>query len=318
MIPQDPAETAEGAPARPGSPTILILEDDPLAREFLANELSSDYRVLPASSVSEAEGHLFAGEEEPEVDLVIMDYMLEEGVTAFQAMDYLQSKGMDLPVIMITAQGDEETAVAALKRGFSDYLAKRRTNLNRDLLRSKIEAALAVHRLRRENDRLSDMIEDSQQRLFSVYDSLDDVIMQIDRDCRICSVNRAGAAYADSEPKEIVGKVCWEVFDFYPCDRRRRKDQCHIYQTFLEGETIEGERKGEESGRTYQFMTFITTHRGGEYVVYRETDVTAQRGVESKLDEALRAILRPPEPRRRRSRGNAKKKTTEGGNGEES
>lgn len=274
-------------------PLLLILEDDPLSRELLIEELSGDYRVLTAATVSEAEKVLFEGD--GAVDVVLMDYMLgEEGATAFEAMEYLSEKGMDLPVIMITAQGDEQTAVDALKRGFSDYLAKSRANLNRDLLRSKIRTAMEVHQLRQENDRLMDMIEESQQRLFSVYDSLDDVIMQIDSDCKICSVNRAGAAYADSEPKEIVGKVCWEVFDFYPCKQREKKEDCHIYRTFLEGETLEGERKGEETGRTYQYMTFITTHRGGEYVVYRETDVTAQRGIESKLDSALRAILTPP------------------------
>jgi len=272
--------------------TILVLEDDPLARDLLAEELSADYEVLPAGKVAEAERILF--EEGREVDLVLMDYVLEEDGTAFEVMDYLQDKGMDLPVIMITAQGDEETAVEALKRGFSDYLAKKKSNLNRELLRSKIQAAMDFHRLQRENDRLNAMIEESQQRLFSVYDSLDDVIIQIDADCSICSANRAGAAYADSEPQDIVGKVCWEVFDFFPCRRRAKKEECHIYRTFLEGETIEGERKGDESGRTYQFMTFITTHRGGEYVVYRETDVTTKRGVEAKLDAALRAILTPP------------------------
>jgi len=214
-------------------------------------------------------------------------------------MDYLQGKGMDLPVIMITAQGDEQTSVDALKKGFADYLPKRKETLNRELLRSKVDSALEFHRLRRENDLLMDMIEESQQRLFSVYDSLDDVIMQINSDCEVCSVNRAGAAYADCEPREVVGKACWEVFDFYPCEQRNRKGDCHIYRTLLEGETNEGERKGDESGRTYQYMTFITTHRGGEYVVYRETDVTSKRGIEAKLDAALRSVLRPPTSHRR-------------------
>jgi len=280
-----------------GRRNILILEGDAGARRLLSEQVEKDYRVLSARSLPDAEGILF--EKGEPADVVLMDYLPDKEGTAFEAFDYLASKGLDVPVIMITDQGDEETAVRALKHGFADYIPKTQENLHRELLRSKIEAAIEVHRLRRENERLNAMIEESQQRLFNVYDCLDDVIMQIDSDCRVRSVNRAGAAYSNLEPKEVVGKLCWEVFDFYPCDRRRKKEQCHIYRTFLEGETISGERTGDESGRTYQYMSFITEHRGGEYVVYRETDITARRAVEEKLDKALQAVLNPPKGRKK-------------------
>jgi PAS domain S-box-containing protein len=277
--------------------TVLVLEDDPVAREILSGQMEKDYRVLTAASVADVEELLGDKGEAP--DLVLMDYMLEEG-TAFEAYDYLTAKGLDAPVIMVTAQGDEEMAVRALKHGFSDYITKQEKNLHRELLRSKIEAAVEMHKLRLENERLNAMIEESQQRLFNVYDSLDDVIIQIDDGCSICSVNRAGAAYANLEPKEVVGKLCWEIFDFYPCQKRRKKGQCHIYRTFVEGETISGERTGSESGRSYQYMSFITEHRGREYVVYRETDITGRRTIEEKLDKALQAVLNPPRGRRKR------------------
>jgi PAS domain-containing protein len=120
--------------------------------------------------------------------------------------------------------------------------------------------------------------------------------MQIDHDCRVVSVNRSAAALANCEPKEAVGKACHELFDFYPCEKRAKKESCHIYRTFLEGETIRGPREDPATKRGYQYMTFITTLKDLDYVVYRETDVTEKRRLELKLENALRSFgVKPPD-----------------------
>ena len=112
---------------------------------------------------------------------------------------------------------------------------------------------------------------------------------------------RADNDWAEAQRVAVSGaEQALEIFDFYPCLKRKKKDQCHIYRTFLEGETISGERTGAESGRSYQYMSFITEHRNREYVVYRETDITGRRTIEEKLDKALQAVLNPPRPRKKR------------------
>jgi PAS domain-containing protein len=195
----------------------------------------------------------------------------------------------------MTARGDEAAAVEALRRGFVDYMSKREENLRSDLLRRRIDGNLDLARLKRENESLQNAIEESQARLFNVYDSLDDVIMQVDEDCRVVSLNRSAAAIASIEPKDGVGKLCWELFDFYPCEQRRRKESCHIYRTFIEDETIRGERTDARTGEIHQYMTFITTLKDKDYTVYRETDITEKRRLEARIAAALRTLGAPGE-----------------------
>jgi PAS domain-containing protein len=285
--------TSSNPPPVATRPVLLLLADDGEVVSFFGEELSRDYEVLVARTESEARRHLV----QRSVALVVMDYVVGAGENAFTVRDRLAAEGPVPPTIMLTAQGDEDVAVEALKRGFADYIVKRKENLRGDLMRKRIASCLDLARLERENERLRQSIEESQARLFNVYDSLDDAIMQIDADCRIVSVNRSAAALSNTEPKDAVGHVCHEVFDFYPCDARKKKESCHIYRTFLEGETIRGQRADPRTQSAYQYMTFITTLKDHDYVVYRETDVTEKRRLEEKIANALHSLGVSPPPK---------------------
>src|SRR4030065_517900 len=60
----------------------------------------------------------------------------------------IRTRGMTLPVAMVTAEADEEVAVQALKLGVCDYLVKREGHHQK--LPSILENALAQHHLARE------------------------------------------------------------------------------------------------------------------------------------------------------------------------
>jgi DNA-binding NtrC family response regulator len=105
--------------------TVLIIDDNPGVREALALLLSlHDIRALSASNPAEGLD-LLARER---VDLVIQDMNFsadttsgEEGRVLFQA---LRQRHPDLPVILLTAWTQLEQAVALVKAGAADYLAK--------------------------------------------------------------------------------------------------------------------------------------------------------------------------------------------------
>lgn len=271
-------------------PVLLVIEDDPSRRSPLWADLAQAYEVVfatPADAVARCG--------ERTVSLVILDDTRGLAEADFALRDKMLKAGITTPMALMASEGDEAAAVEALRRGFVDYLVKRNGNLRSDLLRRRIETNLEVARLTQENARLQRAIEESQARLFNVYDSLDDVIMQIDSDCRVVSMNRSAAALASIEPKDGVGKCCWQLFDFYPCEQRAKKEQCPIYRTFIEGETIRGERRDETSKAVTQFMTFITTLKGNDYTVYRETDITEKRRLEEKIAAALRSLGASPD-----------------------
>lgn len=102
------------------SHTILIIDDDLSLREVLDISLSnSGYRVLAAPDSGEGRRYLRT---EP-VDLVLLDLRLgnENGLDFLRE---IRDKYPDIPVLMITAFSETESAVEAMKLGASDFISK--------------------------------------------------------------------------------------------------------------------------------------------------------------------------------------------------
>ena len=111
-----------GLRMRDGRSQILIVEDEPAQREVLAYALKkAGYQVRVASDGDEAELEL--AEERP--DLVLLDWMMP-GVSGLELCRRIRAtKGnADLPVIMLTARGEEDDVVRGLDVGADDYVAK--------------------------------------------------------------------------------------------------------------------------------------------------------------------------------------------------
>lgn len=102
--------------------TVLIVEDEEDILALVHYNLSRDgYRVVTATSGEE--GVQVARETQP--DLVILDLMLP-GMNGLEVCKTLKSDPAlrDIPVIMLTAKGEESDIVAGLEIGASDYVTK--------------------------------------------------------------------------------------------------------------------------------------------------------------------------------------------------
>ncbi len=84
-------------------------------------------------------------------DLLLLDYRLPE-LTGIEVLEALREADLRVPVIMVTGQGDEDTAVQAFKLGAADYIIKREGYLTK--LPPVIENVLAQRRQAAENDAL--------------------------------------------------------------------------------------------------------------------------------------------------------------------
>lgn len=103
-------------------PLILIAEDEPAQMELLRYNLeSADFRTLAASDGASA--LLFVEEETP--DLVVLDWMLPElsGIEVCRRIR-LRAESKAMPVIMLTARGEESDRIRGLETGADDYLVK--------------------------------------------------------------------------------------------------------------------------------------------------------------------------------------------------
>jgi len=127
--------------------TILIVDDEPNYRLILSELLKDEgYEVFTAESGESAMKVI----RETDLDLVITD-MLMPGISGMELLTEVKIFDPDLPVIMITAFGEVEKAVAAMQAGAFNYLTK---PFNNDELLVSIKKAMDHYSLVRENVRL--------------------------------------------------------------------------------------------------------------------------------------------------------------------
>jgi len=102
-----------------GMARVLLIEDDPAVREGLELALSRHgYRVRAAGSGEQGLELLRA---DPP-DVVVLDLMLP-GMDGFEVCRRIRAIG-EVPIIMLTARGDDMDVVAGLEVGADDYMVK--------------------------------------------------------------------------------------------------------------------------------------------------------------------------------------------------
>jgi len=99
---------------------ILIIEDDVTFLQILENFLKrNNHSAHTCSSVKDANKLLSA----ERFDLALLDYRLPDG-TGMDILNVIQSKGLQLPVIIMTSFHDIRTAVKSIRSGAYDYITK--------------------------------------------------------------------------------------------------------------------------------------------------------------------------------------------------
>lgn len=103
-------------------PLVLIVEDEPAQVEMLRYNLeSAGYRTITATDGAEALLRI----EEDEPDLIILDWMLP-GVSGIEVCRQIRAQEITpmLPIIMVTARGEEDDQVRGFDIGADDYMVK--------------------------------------------------------------------------------------------------------------------------------------------------------------------------------------------------
>mgnify|MGYP005919783897 CR=1 FL=1 len=116
---------------------ILVVEDEAPIREMVCFVLEQNgFQPVEAEDYDSAVNQL----NEPWPDLILLDWMLPGG-SGLQFIKLLKREAMtrDIPVVMLTARGEEEDRVRGLETGADDYITK---PFNLDILLLRIQKLL--------------------------------------------------------------------------------------------------------------------------------------------------------------------------------
>lgn len=142
------------------SKRVLVVDDDAAVRDAVVQTLElADLDPLAASSFVAAKDHIT-----PDFDGVILSDMRMPGRDGFHLLQYAHAQDADLPVILLTGQGDIPTAVDAMAKGAFGFLEK--PCAPADLL-ATVERGLKTRALVLENRRLRALVHsgDAAERM---------------------------------------------------------------------------------------------------------------------------------------------------------
>ena len=132
---------------------ILVVDDEPVQREMVGGFLKKQgFEVIAADSAERAL-ELFG---QDAFDLVLTDQKMAH-MSGLELLQAVHTINPETPVILITAFGTIEAAVAALKQGAVDYLTK---PLNLDELLHRIRQVSDRHRIINENRELREALQE--------------------------------------------------------------------------------------------------------------------------------------------------------------
>jgi len=133
-------------------PTVLIVADEKSARAGLVRALRRDYHVLAAENGSTAMEVLSS----QNINVLLSDVRMP-GMDGITLMQRALANQPELTCIILTAYGDVDIAVEAMKQGATDFMTK---PINLDKLELVLDRVLKARKIELENERLRVQLDD--------------------------------------------------------------------------------------------------------------------------------------------------------------
>ena len=180
-------------------PRLLLVDDEPRLLASLYELLrDKDYHLVTATCGSEALAQL----SKLKFDLILLDLRLPD-MSGHEIMDFINAKGIDGDVIVMSGDVGIEAAIGALKRGAYDYLRK---PYSREELLKTVENALQKRKLAVENQRIATKLENSEKMYRYLVDSSPDIIYTLNHEGKFTFMNDRAQQLLGYTRDELIGK----------------------------------------------------------------------------------------------------------------
>lgn len=269
---------------------VLIIDDNPDDIDFCIRSLSKmSEHYICKSARSAKEGFSIMQSYYP--NCVLLDNAMP-GMSGLDMLPEILTFMPNTPVIMLSGEGDEATAVEAMKRGAQNYLVK--SQMDAHQLHKSIMAVVESRRLKTEIFQKEESFSKKQNELSSacafqdlMIDAFPDFVYVKNPKQRIVRANQAFMSLFPDDA-EVIGSTLKAYFnDDY--ERFQLKDDEAFqsgYSETMENMTFAGERK-------YLLLTQkrrFTDEDGNEFILCVSKDVTEREALISQLQTSNRDL----------------------------
>jgi len=182
---------------------ILIVDDDEAQTEMMQEflRISGYQNVISVKNIHSL--WRFLREKKP--NIILLDYKLPDG-TGLDVLEQIRRRKYQIPVIMVTGQGNERIAAQAIQRGAEDYLLKSGDYLV--TLPTLIQKTIRAHELKQSIHKSLEQIRYQALLLNNVRDA----VVVWDMDGKITYWNPASTALFGWNAEERVGQPVKDTY----------------------------------------------------------------------------------------------------------
>lgn len=227
---------------------MLHLEDDPADAELVQAKLA-EAGLACDITLAQTRGQFESALRDGETDIILADYRLPmyDGMSALRLVLEVSP---DVPFIFVSGAMGEEAAIKALTHGATDYVLKQ--NLSR--LAPAVQRALEEARERRERRQAERALAESEVKMRTVLDSVDEGFMVLDRKYGILSANKAFCTMTNQSEEQVLGRACHELLhrSARPC--RGSGLECPVRYTLDTGKSYFVTRTRKDGAGAQQYL----------------------------------------------------------------
>ena len=272
---------------------ILLLEDLPTDAELVIDELQLSGLDF-IHKIVDNEKAFIKQLEEFRPHIILSDYSLPT-FNGMEALSIVTQSFAHIPVIMVTASINEETAVACMRAGAADYILKDKMKR----LGMAVRTVLENHELKLQKRQAEQALQESGRYYRALLDQLNEHVIVLDRDFHITDVNTTFLKKHGYKRSEVIGKLCYEILHHAEKPGEEDGHNCALKKVFQTGRTETFLRRhvaksGDQTWYNISMSPMMNSNGKVASVIESSLDVTDLMRAQEEIKKLSTAIEQSP------------------------
>ncbi|MFW6138715.1 MAG: response regulator [Spirochaetota bacterium] len=187
----------------------IILDSTRDHAEILKKNIENRNRHIQLTICESLEQLLQTYFNSPKNEIIISEFLFKD-CTGIDFLQVLRQRNIDIPVIFVTQDAREESAVEAFRNGASDFFIKDIGFAHFDKLINSIIRTCAQYRSNLAKKKAEQELKTGYDQFLKIFNSIDEIIFISSlEDYRIIFANRY---FKQKFSEPIIGRTCYQVF----------------------------------------------------------------------------------------------------------